>query len=146
MNRPLWEGCVYSQLSLAVRMLSNKSEANQSQSSSNQWASLMSEISPQLESIPKDFYQVKSLVSKLGLNEIKIDCYLKGHILYYKNDAALTHYKFYREHKFKPKRGDNVAYKDVSHKRMNYLPLILKLKKLYTLMSSASHMKWHFVN
>ena len=27
-NRPLWKGCVHSQLSLAVRMLSNKSEAN----------------------------------------------------------------------------------------------------------------------
>ena len=31
-NKPLWEGCMHSQLSLVVRMLSNKSEANQSQS------------------------------------------------------------------------------------------------------------------
>ena len=27
-NRPLWEGWIHSQLSLTVRMLSNKSEAN----------------------------------------------------------------------------------------------------------------------
>ena len=55
-NMPLWEGCVYSQLFLVVRMLSNKLEANQSQSSFDKWASWMSEISPQLEIIPKDFY------------------------------------------------------------------------------------------
>ena len=55
-NRPLWEGCVYSQLFFAVRMLSNKSETNQSQSSFDQWASLISEISPQPETILEDFY------------------------------------------------------------------------------------------
>ena len=32
-NRPLWEGWVHSQLSLAVRILSTKSKLNQSQSS-----------------------------------------------------------------------------------------------------------------
>ena len=31
--RHLWEGCVHMQLSLVVRMLSNKSEVNQSQNS-----------------------------------------------------------------------------------------------------------------
>ena len=77
MNKPLWEGCVYSQLSLAERILSNKSKVNQSQSSFDQWASLMSEISPHLETISKDFYQAKRLVSKLGLNEVKIDCCLR---------------------------------------------------------------------
>ena len=49
---PLWEGCVHSLLSLAVRILSNKSEANESQSTFDQWASLMSEISSQPETIP----------------------------------------------------------------------------------------------
>ena len=55
-NRPLWERCVHFQLSLAVRMLSNKLEANQSQSFFDQWASLMSEISPSPETISTDFY------------------------------------------------------------------------------------------
>ena len=30
MNKPLWEECIHSQLSFAIRMLSNKSEVNQS--------------------------------------------------------------------------------------------------------------------
>ena len=46
-------------MSLAVRMLSNKSEANHSQSSFDQWTSLMSEISPHPKTISKDFYHAK---------------------------------------------------------------------------------------
>ena len=105
----------------------------------NQWASLISEISLQLESIPKDFYSAKRLVSKLRLNEVKIDYYLKSYMLSYTNDAALTHCKFYGEPRFKPKKGGSVAYKDVSHKRIHYLPLIPRLKRLYVSMSLALH-------
>ena len=129
--------CVYSQLSLVVKILSNKSEVNQSQSSFDQWASLMSMISPHLETIPKDFYQAKRLVSKLGLNEVKIDYCLNGCMLYYKHDVALTLCKFCEEPRFKLKRGGSLTYKNVPHKRMHYLPLIPILKRLYASMSSA---------
>ena len=77
---------------------------------------------------------------------MKIDYYLKGYILYYKDDAILTHCKFYGEPKFKPKRGGNALYKDASHKRMHFLPLIPRLKMLYASMNSASYMTWHFEN
>ena len=100
----------------------------------------MSEMCPHQETISKDFYQVKMLVSKLRLNKVKIDCCLNGCILYYKDDAALTHYKFYGEPRFKPKIRGSVTYKNISYKRMHYLPLILILKKLYTSMSLAPYM------
>ena len=143
---PLWEGCVHSELSLAVRMLAIKSEANQSQNSFDQWATLMSEISPEPSSVPKNFYQAKKLVSKLGLKSEKIDCCLKGCMLYYKDDADLTQCKFCESPRFKPKRSGNGRYKDVPYKRMHYLPLIPRLKRLYASMSSAPHMRWHFEN
>ena len=144
MNRPLWEGCVHSQLFLVVRMLSNKSEANQNQSSFDQWALLMSKISPQPESVPTDFYQVNRLVSKLGLNGVKIDCSLTNCMLYYKDDATLTHCKFCREPRFKPKRGGSIVFKDVLYKRIHCLSLISRLKRLYVSMSSVSYMRWVF--
>ena len=87
-------------------MLSNKLEANQSQSPFYQWTSLMSEINPHLKTIPKDFYQAKRLASKLGLNEVKIDCCLHECMLYYQDDAALTHCKFCGDPRFKPKEGE----------------------------------------
>ena len=68
------------------------------------------------------------LISKLALNEVKIDYYLNGCMLYYKDNVILTYCKFYVELRFKPKRGGSVTYKDVLHKILHYLPLILRLK------------------
>ena len=82
----------------------------------------MSKISPQPETIPKDFYQAKRLVSKLGLNEVKIDYCLNGCMLYYKDDVILNHCKFCREPRFKPKRGGSVTYKDVPYKNCTFCP------------------------
>ena len=63
----------------------------------------MRKNSPQPDSIPKDFYQVKKLVSKIGLKEEKIDYCLKWCMLYYKDDDALTPCKIYEEPRFKLK-------------------------------------------
>ena len=66
---------------------------------------MIKEISSQPDSIPKDFYQAKKLVSKLGLKEEKINCCLKGCMLYYKeDDTALIHCKFCEGPKFKPSK------------------------------------------
>ena len=98
-------------------MLSIKLERNQSQHSFDQWTDLIRELSPQSDSIPKDFYQVKKLVSRLGLKEEKIDCCMKGCMLYYKDDVALTHCKFYEEPRSKPKKEESGRYKDVSQEK-----------------------------
>ena len=66
---------------------------------------MIRELSPQPDSIPKDFYQAKMLVSKLGLKEEKIDCCVKRCMLYY---------KFYEEPSFKTKKEEKGSYKDVS--------------------------------
>ena len=72
--KPLWEGCVHSRLSCTVRMLSVKADANQTQDSFNQWATLINELVPESDDIPKSFYEAKKLASKLGLKMMKINC------------------------------------------------------------------------
>ena len=109
-------------------MLRIKSKRNQSQSSFDRWVALLSELSSQPSSILKDYYQAKKLVYKLGLKSEKIDCCLNGCMLYYRDGAALTHYKFCKTPRFKLKRMRSGRYKDVPYKRMHYLPLILNLR------------------
>ena len=46
----------------------------------------------------------------------------------------------------KSKRIGNGRYKDVPYKRMHYLPLIPRFKRLYESMSSTTHMRWHYEN
>jgi len=49
--------------------------------------------------LPKNYYDAKRLVSKLGLTARRIDCCIQGCMLFYdneygKNDGALIHCKF----------------------------------------------------
>ncbi|XP_052116487.1 uncharacterized protein LOC127746636 [Arachis duranensis] len=67
-------------------------------------------------------------------------------MLYRKDDAALTSCKFCEAPRFKPISDGGCKSKRVPVRRMHYLPLIPRLRRLYALMSSALHMTWHIKN
>ncbi|XP_019240938.1 PREDICTED: uncharacterized protein LOC109220923 [Nicotiana attenuata] len=142
-SRPLYEGSVHSKLSVAVRLLSIKSDSSISQASMDSIIGLMNELNPSNIDLPKDFYTAKKLVSKLGLSSERIDCCEKGCMLFYKDDASLENCKFCNQPRFKEVTNANTK-KKVPVKAMHYLPLIPRLKRLYASMSSASHMRWHY--
>ena len=85
---------MHSQLSVAVRLLSIKSDTNISQAGMDSFIGLMSELVDPTFNIPEDFYKAKRLVSKLGLSSMRIDCCEDGCMLYYKGDADLESCKF----------------------------------------------------
>ncbi|XP_059295599.1 uncharacterized protein LOC132048937 [Lycium ferocissimum] len=140
-SRPFCEGMSHSALSVAVRLLSIKSDANISIAGMNAMIELMKELNPNLD-IPDDYYKAKKLVSKLGLSSMKIDCCEKGCMLYYKDDADLENCKVCGISRFKQLASG----KRVAVKAMHYLPLIPRLKRLYASLSSAPHMRWHYEN
>ncbi|XP_070033241.1 uncharacterized protein [Nicotiana tomentosiformis] len=142
-SRPLYEGSIHSELSVAVRLLTIKSDWNLSQAAMNAIIGLMGEVSPNIN-LPGDYYKAKKLVSKIALSSTKIDCCEKGCMLYYKDDAALEACKFCGLSRFK--EVTNAKVKKVPIKRMHYLPIIPRLKRLYASMSSAPHMRWHHEN
>jgi len=141
-SRPLREGSPHSELSVAVRLLSIKSDWNISQAAMDSFIDLMSELVDPNIKLPGDFYKAKRLVSKLGLSSMRIDCCEDGCMLYYKDDANLNSCKFCEKPRFKRLSSGNM----VVVKAMHYLPLIPRLKRLYASMSSAPHMRWHFEN
>nr|XP_009770751.1 PREDICTED: uncharacterized protein LOC104221384 [Nicotiana sylvestris] len=96
-SRPLYKD---SKLSVAVRLLTIKSDWNISQAAMNAIIGLMREVSLNIN-LPGDYYKAKKLVSKLGLSSTKIDCCEKGCMLYYKDDAALEACKFCGLSRFK---------------------------------------------
>ena len=71
---------------------------------------------------------------------------MTGCMMYYKDDEQLNQCKFCNSPRFKPKRSGTGKYKNIPNKRMHYLPLIPRLKRLFASMSSAPHMIWHFEN
>ncbi|XP_038693762.1 uncharacterized protein LOC119991488 [Tripterygium wilfordii] len=143
-QKQLWPGSKHSELSVAVRMLSIKSDYNMSQRCFDEVLQLMKETNPLDNCIPSNFYQAKKLVSKLGLISQKIDCCVNGCLLYFKDNINLRECKFCGSPRYKPSRSCKKKLKDVPFKRLHYLPLIPRLKRLYASMSSASHMRWHY--
>ncbi|XP_016571056.1 uncharacterized protein LOC107868969 [Capsicum annuum] len=139
---PLYEGSTHSQLSIAVRLLSIKSDWNVPQGAIDAVIDLIHElVDPNLE-IPDNFYNVKRLVSKLRLSLMRISCCENGCMLYYKDDIDLESCKFCQIAHFKKVPSG----KKVSVKAMHYLPLIPRLKRLYASNRSAPYMRWHHEN
>src|SRR5436190_22392671 len=93
-QKQLWPGSTHSELSVAVRMLSIKSDYNMAQSCFDEVLQLMKETNPPDNCIPSNFYEAKKLVSKLGLISQKIDCCINGCLLYYKENSNLRECKF----------------------------------------------------
>ena len=144
-QRPLYPGCEeHTEFSTVVRLLTIKSEGNISQRSFNETVALMKETHPSGNLIPKDFYSARKLISKLGLNAERIDCCVNGCMLFRDNETL--HCSFCGEARYLVKTNGRGRTKQIPVKRLIYLPLIPRLKRLYASMSSASHMTWHYEN
>lgn len=137
--RPLYKGSTNSKLSVAVRLLSIKSDYSISQAGMDSIIGIMNELNPSKLNLPKDFYTTKKMVSKLGLSLERIDCCEKGCMLFNKDDATLENCKFCNQARYK--KVTNVKRKKVPVKTMHYLTLIPRLNRLYASMRSALHMR-----
>jgi len=94
----------------------------------------------------KKIHDAKSLVSKLGLEAKRIDYCVDGCMLYYDNDVALTECKFCNKHRYRAKTiGTSNRYPGLV-KAMFYLPIILRLQRLFASIQTASQMSWHYEN
>ncbi|XP_071721863.1 uncharacterized protein [Rutidosis leptorrhynchoides] len=145
-NKPLFKGCdAHTELSMAMRMMSIKTDYNAPQGLINEFLQLAREFSPKEElCIPEDFYRTKKVVKNLGLKHLTYDCCINGCMLYYKDDENMEACRFCEAPRFKPRRKGNRRYKNVLFKKMHYLPLIPRLQRLYASPSSAQHMRWHY--
>ena len=86
---------------------------------------------------------MKKLVAKLGLASKKIDCCMNRCMLYTDDTKEC---KFCGVEKYKPSKPSDGLKTFAPVKRMHYLPLILRLKRLYSSICSVAHMRWHAEN
>jgi len=151
-NEPLFEGSSELKLSMCVRLLAGKSNWNVPKDCAEYFTKMMRDSTPVPENLPLSYYEAKNLVSKLGLEEKKIDCCVNGCMLFYdnefgNNDGALEECKFCNSPRYELS-GDVVDRKKkrVAVKSMFCLPIIPRLKRLFASMHTAGHMTWHYYN
>jgi len=145
-NLPLYEGASESKLSVCVKLMACKTNWNVPQKCLDFFASMLADVCPSKNSLPENFYQAKKLVSKLGLNSQKIDCCVNGCMLYYKDTVADRECKFCHNPRYIPSKTGMGKHKDVPAKRMFYLPITPRLKRLYASTETAKEMRWHHRN
>jgi len=146
-QRPLWPGCNnHTELSLALRMMSIKSDYNMSQSCFDEVAQLMKEACPPNNVVPSNFSEAKKLVKKTWSKCHENRLCSNGCMLYFKDDEFLEKCKFCDAPRWQPSKSNKGNHKKISFAKIHYFPLIPRLQRLYASRSSAKHMRWHHVN
>ncbi|XP_048622627.1 uncharacterized protein LOC125591810 [Brassica napus] len=140
-NEPIYEGCRegLSRLSLASRMMTIKSDHNLNEKCMDSWAQLINEYLPEGNLAADNFYEIQKLVAGLGLPSEMIDVCVDNCMIYWKDDEKLTECRFCQKPRYQETTGRN----PVPYKRMWYLPITDRLKRLYHSERTAASMRWH---
>ncbi|XP_058731844.1 uncharacterized protein LOC131603526 isoform X1 [Vicia villosa] len=145
-NQPIYEGASESRLSISVKLLAAMSNWHVPQKAMDFFSQMLIDVCPTKGCLPEKYYQVKKLVSKLGLEVEKIDCCVNGCLLYIKEDSTLTECRVCGAARYVPRKSGMGKYKDVAVKRMFYFPIIPRLQRLFASKESAAQMRWHREN
>jgi len=150
-NKPLFEGAIDSKLSICVKLLACKSNWNVPDQCLDFITKMLLDVTPIKEGLPKSYYDAKRLVSMLGLKATRIDCCIKGCMLFYdneyeKNNGHLLQCKFCHKARYHDPKVGTSKRKPIPMKTMFYLSIIPRLQRLFTSMQTAGQMTWHYDN
>jgi hypothetical protein len=122
-----------------------KSKYNFSNKCYNDIVKLIIDLIPMKHNMPKDLYQSKKIVAGLGINYEKIDACEKNCMLFckeHKDDIECMHCGRSRYVKVINKNGVSVTTKVVI-KQLHYIPITLRLKRLFLSEETVKQMRWH---
>lgn len=141
-NTPLYDGCHegQSKLSLASRFMNIKSDSNSAESVMDTWSELFVEFLPEGNTAAGSYYEMESLMRKLGLPYHTFDVCVDNCMLFWKEDEKFEHCKFCGKPRFKPEGRSRTK---IPYSRMWYLPIGDRLKRMYQSEKTASSMRWH---
>ncbi|KAM1523267.1 hypothetical protein ACFX10_013309 [Malus domestica] len=138
----LYPGCnEYTVLTYVVELIHNKVDNHMTDRAVDKMLVMMKKMCPQLNHVPKSFYECKKILRCLGLG------YENIHACYY--DCAL----FYKEHEKKDrcpvcnepryKASACEQRKKVPRKVLRYFPLKPRLQRLFMSRHTSKDMRWH---
>jgi hypothetical protein len=144
-EEPLHEHTTVSVLAFVARITSIKSKFAFSNKCYNELLSLISDILPSNHKMLKDMYQSKKLLSTLGMEYEKIEVCKENCIIFYKEHKDETKCLKCGKLRFIEvvnEDGEKVMTK-TAHKKLRYMPLTLRMKRLFISKKTARHMRWH---
>ncbi|CAN1782437.1 hypothetical protein LINPERHAP1_LOCUS15825 [Linum perenne] len=148
-EKPIYNGCKSSMLSIMVKLLHIKTIGNWSNESFTMLLKMLKEdLLPDGSSLPESYYESKKTIRDLGLSYKKIDACTNSCMLFWKDDIHLDKCRVCKESRWKVhEKSKDVIYK-VNGKRLplktlRYFPLKPRLQRLFMSTKVASLMTWH---
>ncbi|XP_076958533.1 uncharacterized protein LOC143634297 [Bidens hawaiensis] len=137
-NEPLWEGSKDdSTLSITTMLLNWKSDCNVSDSAFNKQLSIIKNILPDGNKLPRNFYETKKMLKPLELPSQRIHV-CKNHCMLFNGQYSdLDRCIVCKEDRYR-ERG-----KKVPKLVMIYMPIGPRLQRLFYSEKTARHLTWH---
>ncbi|KAL1226343.1 hypothetical protein V5N11_030515 [Cardamine amara subsp. amara] len=134
-KHPLYKGCKegHSPLSSATRLMTIKTDHNLSEECVDAITEWAKDLWPEDNLLPASYYEVQKLVAGLGLPYKVIDVCIDNCMLYWREDENRNRCRFCR----KPRYQETSGRVPILYKRMWYLPITDRLKRLYTSQRTA---------
>ena len=140
-KKPIYDGCKegHSRLSAATRLMNIKTEYNLSEDCVDAIADFVKDLLPEPNLAPGSYYEIQKLVSSLGLPYQMIDVCVDNCMIFWRDTVNLDACTFCQKPRFQVTSGKS----RVPFKRMWYLPITDRLKRLYQSERTAGPMRWH---
>ena len=123
----MWPDCKnYTKLSVVSELLVLKIDYNMIDNCFDAMIGKIKKILPENQQLPKNYYETKKMMKKIGLAELKIDSCSKHYILYYNKHEDKLEYPECHELCYKRHSKTRIL-----QKVFRYFPLAPRLKKLY---------------
>ncbi|XP_010549589.1 PREDICTED: uncharacterized protein LOC104820722 isoform X2 [Tarenaya hassleriana] len=142
-NHPIYEGCKQGQsrLSLASRLMSMKTDFNVTENCMDSFCKKLHEYLPENNQAPQSYYDTKAILKDLGIPHEKIDVCRNSCMLFLDTDKDLMQFKFCGANRYRPSKER--SRRKVPYKKMLYLPVSYRLRRIYESEKTVSHMRWH---
>lgn len=144
-KKPVHDHTKETTLSAVTRLINFKSQFNVSAAGYNTLMKLICDLLPENSMIPKNFNELKKMLSSLGMPYEKIDACYNGCMLFrkeHKDKTICDKCKQPRYHQ-RDSSGLNKHLKPVARKVLRYLSIIPRLKRLFMSEEIAKYMGSH---
>ncbi|XP_010494905.1 PREDICTED: uncharacterized protein LOC104771968 [Camelina sativa] len=148
-SEPFYDNCVerLSKFLLAADVMHIKTNHNLAETCVDDVSHLIHKILPKGNVASQSYYETEKLMCTLSMPYHRIDICQNNCMIYWGDpDENLIVCKFCEHLRYKPQktsRKDSSTRKRIPYKRMFYLPLADRLKRLYLSERIATHMRWH---
>ncbi|XP_026415827.1 uncharacterized protein LOC113311195 [Papaver somniferum] len=104
---------------------------------------LMKELLPEGNNMPCKYPDIKKIIKELGMDYVTYDACVNDCILYWKDNSSLVKCRLCQEPRYVRVFNDEKKLTQVAQKTLMHSPIIVRLKRLYSIPWIAEAMLWH---